>query len=166
MGDFSRSLYWDEEEEYSEENWQQGAMDSAIHNDRYLSGPESPPSPHISPLPEDDPVFHRSPQDRHYFPLPPYSSVPMHYRQTYQSTLRDVRRAGRRGSATLEEYKDQIFQHVSGCVVLRLRSFFSEGASSSELVESLNRGSTILVHTCSSNPYIRIKCANSSPHYS
>jgi hypothetical protein len=37
MGDFSRSLYWDEDEDYSEENWQQNAMDRAYS--RYLSQP-------------------------------------------------------------------------------------------------------------------------------
>ena len=77
MGDYSRSQYCDNYEEAPDQNWKQEAMENAIR--RYLSGPDSPLSPHppYSPTPDDDPIH------QHFFPTPNFQSMPLHYQRSF-----------------------------------------------------------------------------------
>jgi len=139
MGDFSRSLYWEEDEEYSEENWQQGAMDRAYH--RYLSQPDSPPSPHppYTPTPEDDPIH--SPtrgHGQHSFHRLPWRSIPAYYRQSYSDSLMYARRVGQRNSEEISEYRDQIFHLAQAALCLELESFSPMGTHSPVLLKALS----------------------------
>ena len=117
MGDFSRSQYWEDDEEYSEENWQQGAMDRAYQ--RFLSQSDSPTSPHppYSPTPEDDPIH--SPtrgHGQHFFKQ--NTHIPTHYRRSYFDSLMYARRVGQRGAEDTSQYRDQIF-HLSQAALCR-----------------------------------------------
>ena len=76
MGDFSRSNFWEcREETYSsdEDNSGQIRMERAMR--AYDSGPRSPHTP-LSPTPDDDPIFYRSPPGPPFFPL---QSFPLQY---------------------------------------------------------------------------------------
>ena len=135
MGDFSRSLYWDDDEEYSEENWQQGAMDRAYH--RYLSQPDSPPSPHppYTPTPEDDPIH--SPtrgHGQHYFKQ---THIPTHYRRSYFDSLMYARRVGQRNAEDTGQYRDQIFHLSQAALCRELENFSPRGTHSSRLLKCI-----------------------------
>jgi hypothetical protein len=135
MGDFSRSLYWEEDEEYSEENWQQGAMDRAYS--RYISQPDSPPSPNppYIPTPEDDPVH--SPtrgHGQHFFQR---SHTPTHYRRSYFDSLMYARRVGQRSAETTGQYRDQIFHLSQAALCRELENFSPRGTHSSKLLQCI-----------------------------
>ena len=112
MGDYSRSQYWDNYEEAPDQNWKQEAMENAIR--RYLSGPDSPLSPHppYSPTPDDDPIH------QHFFPTPNFQSMPLHYQRSFLDSQMYARRVGQRTSGHISEYRDQIF-HLSQAALCR-----------------------------------------------
>ena len=138
MGDFSRSLYWDDEEEYSKENWQQGALDSACR--RYLSQPDSPPSPHppYTPTSEDGPIH--SPtrgHGQHFFKQAPLGSIPTHYRRSYFDSLMYARRVGQRNAEDTAKYRDQMFHLSQAALCRELENFSPRGTHSSRLLQCI-----------------------------
>ena len=154
MGDFSRSNFWEcREETYSsdEDNSGQIRMERAMR--AYDSGPRSPHTP-LSQTPDDDPIFYRSPPGPPFFPLQPFSSVPLHYRNTHQSTLRSARRSGRRVPSNLEEYKDQIFHTSQAALCLVLERFNPMGIHSPSLLRVLSEiQHTWLMRILSTHPH-------------
>ena len=95
MGDLSRSNFWEcREETYSSDEENSGQVRTEMAMRVYDSGPRSPHPP-LSPTPDDDPIFYRSPPGPLFFPLPPFPSNPLQYSDTHQNALRSARRAGR-----------------------------------------------------------------------
>jgi hypothetical protein len=123
MGDYSRSQYWDNCEEAPDQNWKQEAMENAIR--RYLSGPDSPLSPHppYSPTPDDDPIH------QHFFPTPNFQSMPLHYQRSFLDSQMYVRRVGQRTSGHISEYRDQIFHLSQAALCRELEIFFLWGST-------------------------------------
>jgi len=136
MGDFSRSQYWEDDEESSEENWQQGAMDRAYQ--RFLSQSDSPisPNPPYTPTPEDDPIH--SPtrgHGQHFFKQ--NTHIPTHYRRSYFDSLMYARRVGQRGAEDTSQYRDQIFHLSQAALCRELENFSPRGTHSSRLLQCI-----------------------------
>ena len=72
-------------------------MENAIQ--RYLSGPDSPLSPHppYSPTPDDDPVHQQ------FFRPPPHLR-PQHYHQSHMNSMMYARRVGQQNSEDISQY--------------------------------------------------------------
>ena len=119
----------------------------------YDSGPRSPHTP-LSQTPDDDPIFYRSPPGPPFFPLQPFLSVPLQYRNTHQCALRSARRSGRRVPSNLEEFKDQIFHTSQAALCLVLERFNPMGIHSPSLLRVISEVQhTWLMRILSTHPH-------------
>ena len=110
-GNFSPSYFCDQQDVYSDSDYGNSAqleMERATRRYQSFENPESPHPP-VSPVPEDDPIFHRSPPVPNIFPSQHPCSLSEHYQQMHRRVLRNDRRVGLRFSTNLREYRDQIF---------------------------------------------------------